>query len=37
MGYTLKIGQLEKVVDEDYHYDSAKSFRLENAPVFYNS
>ena len=34
MGYTLKIGQLEKVVDEDYHYDSAKSFRLENAPAF---
>jgi hypothetical protein len=34
MGYTLKIGQLEKVVDEDYSFDTAESVRLDNAPAF---
>ena len=34
MGYTLKIGQLEKVVDGDYSFDTAESVRLDNAPAF---
>ena len=34
MGYTLKIGQLKKVVDGDYKYDTAEDVKLENAPAF---